>query len=56
MKRYTHDNKTGKQESLGTADRTEAERLLNAKNEAQRNPTINLHIARGYLWLQTLRP
>lgn len=46
---YTHDNKTGKQESLGTEDRIEAERLLHAKNEAQRNPVINLQIARAYL-------
>jgi len=33
---YTHDNKTGRQESLHVKDRIEAERLLHAKNEAQR--------------------
>jgi len=46
---YLHDSVTGKQESLGTADRTEAVRLLHSKNEADRQPAINLQIARAYL-------
>ena len=46
---YIHDNVTGKQESLGTADRIEALRLLHSKNEADRQPAINLQIARAYL-------
>src|SRR5438105_5747955 len=46
---YIHDSVTGKQESLGTADRIEAERLLHSKNEADRQPAINLQIARAYL-------
>jgi integrase len=46
---YIHDNETGKQESLRTEDRIEAERLWHAKNEAQRQPTINIQIARAYL-------
>ncbi len=46
---YVHDSVTGKQESLGTADRKEAMRLLHAKNEAAHQPLINLQIARAYL-------
>jgi len=46
---YLHDNATGKQESLGTTDRTEAVRLLHARNEASRQPLINVQIARAYL-------
>jgi hypothetical protein len=46
---YTEDTTTGKQTSLRTKDETEARSLLNAKNEAQRQPTLNLHLARAYL-------
>lgn len=46
---YLHNNITGKQESLGTTDRTEASRLLHAKNEASRHPLLNVQIARAYL-------
>jgi len=46
---YIQDSATGKQTSLRTKDETEAKRLLNAKNEAQRQPTLNLHLARAYL-------
>ena len=46
---YLHDSLSGKQESLGTTDRTEALRLCHAKNEAQHQPAINLQIARAYL-------
>ena len=46
---YLHDSVTGKQESLSTADRIEALRLLHSKNEADRQPAINLQIARAYL-------
>jgi integrase len=38
-----------RQESLGTKDREIAERLFQAKNEAHRQPIINLQIARAYL-------
>ena len=37
---YLEDNTTGKQESLGTSDRSEAERLLHARNEAQRQQMV----------------
>ena len=46
---WCQDNETGKQESLRTKDRAEAERLFNAKNEAHQQPIINLQIARAYL-------
>ena len=46
---WIQDNETGKQETLRTKNRSEAERLFNAKNEAHRQPVINLHIARAYL-------
>ena len=46
---WIQDNETGKQETLRTKDRAEAERLFNAKNEAHRQPIINLQIARAYL-------
>src|SRR6266581_4354085 len=46
---YIQDGVTGKQESLGTADRIEAVRLLHSKNEADRQPAVNFQIARAYL-------
>jgi hypothetical protein len=46
---YAHDSLTGKQESLGTRIRAEAQTLLAAKNEAFRQPALNLKIARTYL-------
>jgi integrase len=48
---YWQDNDTGKQATLGTSDKREAQRLLHAKNESYRTPTsaINLQIARAYL-------
>jgi len=46
---YSQDSATGKQTSLRTKDETEARSLLNARNEAQRQPALNLHLARAYL-------
>jgi integrase len=46
---YVQDSGTGKQTSLRTKDETEARSLLNARNEAQRQPVLNLHLARAYL-------
>lgn len=45
---YVHDDLTGKQESLHTTDRTTAVRLLHSKNEAVKQPVVNLQIARAY--------
>src|ERR1700691_671406 len=46
---YMQDSATGKQTSLRTKDETEAQSLLNARNEAMRQPVLNLHLARAYL-------
>src|SRR5580765_4907201 len=46
---YSFDVETGKRESLKTTDLEEARRLLHAKNEACRQPAMNLQIARVYL-------
>jgi len=48
---YWQDNDSGKQGTLGTPDKSEAQRLVHAKNESYRTPTsaINLQIARAYL-------
>ena len=46
---YCEDTGTGKQISLRTRDRDQAQRLLNAKNEALRQPAMNLQIAQVYL-------
>lgn len=43
------DTIDGRQTSLRTADEHEANTLLHARNEAYRQPTLNLHIARAYL-------
>jgi hypothetical protein len=46
---YMQDTTTGKQTSLRTKDETEARSLLNAENEAHRQPVLNLQLARAYL-------
>ena len=46
---YAFDNTTKTFESLKTKDRSEAERLLMALNEAGRQPAMNLGLARVYL-------
>ena len=47
----TEDTHTGQQLSLNTKNRTHAQRLVHAKNEAQLQPAVNLQIARAYLRL-----
>jgi len=46
---FLEDRITRKQESLRTRNREAACRILNARNEAHQQPTINLQIARAYL-------
>lgn len=46
---YCKDTSTGKQSTLRTKDECEAESLLSAKNEAIRQPAMNLQIAQVYL-------
>jgi integrase len=46
---YAHDGDTGKQQSLETAIKAEAQRLVNARNEAATSPLLNLSLAKAYL-------
>jgi integrase len=46
---YSQDSATGQQKSLGTRDEAEAVKLISARNEAHRQPALNLHLARAYL-------
>jgi hypothetical protein len=46
---YCEDTANRKQTSLKTRDKTEALALLTARNEASRQPRLNLQIARAYL-------
>lgn len=46
---YSQDSTTGQQKSLGTRDEATARKLIEATNEAHRNPVINLQLARAYL-------
>jgi len=46
---YVHDDTTGKQKSLHTANRATALRLFHSRNEAEQQPAVNLQIARAYL-------
>jgi integrase len=46
---YSQDSATGQQKSLRTRDEADALKLINASNEAHRQPVLNLHLARAYL-------
>jgi hypothetical protein len=46
---YAFDNTTKNFESLKTKDRDTAEQIVLAKNQALRQPTLNLQIAKAYL-------
>lgn len=46
---YCVDTKTGKRASLQTGDKDAAKQIIDAKNQAERQPMINLHIAKAYL-------
>ena len=46
---YSQDSTTGQQKSLRTRDEAEALKLINASNEAHRQPVLNLQLARAYL-------
>lgn len=46
---YSVDTHTGKRTSLGTASEDEARQIIEAKNQAQRQPVLNLQIAKAYL-------
>ena len=46
---YCVDKTTGKRTSLRTTDADEAKQLIEAKNNSERQPVLNLHIAKAYL-------
>jgi hypothetical protein len=46
---FVQDNATGRQESLKTRDKATARRIFNVKNEAFKQPAMNLQIAQVYL-------
>ena len=46
---YLVDSQTGKRTSLQTDDEDAAQQVVLAKNQALRQPTLNLHIAKAYL-------
>src|SRR5258706_7328403 len=46
---YCVDTQTGKRSSLKTKDRDRAEQIVLAKNQALRQPMLNLQIAKAYL-------
>lgn len=49
---YAENNETGKQQSLRTKDRREAQKLLDALNDAIQLPQMNLALARAYISAQ----
>jgi integrase len=46
---YCVDSTTCKRTSLGTANPDEAQQIIQAKNQAERQPVLNLQIAKAYL-------
>ena len=46
---YCVDKSTGKRTSLQTTDADEAQQIVQAKNQAERQPVLNLQIAKAYL-------
>jgi integrase len=46
---YSRDKITGRSESLGTSDRTQATQLLSARNQAAAQPQLNRTMAKSYL-------
>ena len=46
---YCVDTTTGKRTSLGTTNEDEAQQIVEAKNQALRQPVLNLQIAKAYL-------
>ena len=46
---YCVDTQTGKRTSLRTSDGDAAQQIVQAKNQAQRQPVLNLQIAKAYI-------
>jgi hypothetical protein len=49
---YCEDRATGQQKSLQTRDESEAQRIIQAKNDAVKLPQMNLVMAKTYLAAQ----
>ncbi len=49
---YSEDRQTGQQKSLKTRDEAEAQRIIQAKNDAVSLPQMNLVMAKTYLSAQ----
>jgi len=47
---YCVDTKTGNRTSLRTGNEEEASQIINAKNQALRQPVLNMQIAKAYLY------
>ena len=46
---YCVDTTTGKRTSLGTTNADDAKQVIEAKNNSERQPVLNLQIAKAYL-------
>src|SRR6267378_4667359 len=46
---YCVDTRTGKRTSLRTGSEEEARQIVEAKNQAERQPVLNLQIAKAYI-------
>jgi hypothetical protein len=46
---YCVDKTTGNRTSLDTTDRDEAQQIVEARNNSERQPVLNLQIAKAYL-------
>ena len=46
---YCVDTTTGKRTSLGTTNADDAQQIIEAKNNSERQPVLNLQIAKAYL-------
>jgi predicted house-cleaning noncanonical NTP pyrophosphatase (MazG superfamily) len=51
---YCVDTKTDKRASLQTGSEDEARQIIEAKNQAERQPLINLKIARAYDFIKAV--
>jgi integrase len=46
---YIQNNRTREQQSLATTDRGEAKRILDAKNQEQQTPALNLQLGKAFI-------
>lgn len=53
---YCVDKTTGKRTSLQTTDKDEARQQVEARNNAHRQPALNLQIARAYALADAIEP